>query len=103
MNLDNILAGLPDDEPVPQPPRIDDLESLDAAFESTDYAIDEAESTFTKRSADDADTILMQLPRGKVAKVSRQRFNACKTDAELRALDKQLYVAAGLDPSAYGL
>ena len=76
---------------------------MDDAFENIDYAIDEAE-TFTKRSsADDADTILMQLPRGKVARVSKQRFKACKSDSELRELDRQIYVSTGLNPGDYGI
>ena len=103
MNIDLALLGFEDDEPVPQPPRTDDLEALDDAFESTDFAIAEAE-TFAKRSsADDVDVIVMQLPRGKVARVSKRRFKACKTDSELRALDHELYSSVGLDPSAYGL
>jgi hypothetical protein len=107
LNIDALLAGLPDlddDTLVPQSPRSDDLVAMDAAFESADYGLEEEEIAFTKRSsADDAEMILMHLPRGKVARVSKRQIQSCRTSQELRELDRSLYRAVGLDPAAYGI
>ena len=56
MNIDAILAGLPDlddDAIVPQSPRTDDLVAMDDAFTASDYALEtEATApTFTKRES----------------------------------------------------
>jgi hypothetical protein len=94
MNIDRVLAGLPDDDddPVPMIPRADNLVVLDDAFESADYGLEE-----------DAEVIFMHLPKGKVARVSKRQMQACTTSQQLRELDSQLYRSAGLDPKAYGL
>jgi hypothetical protein len=104
MDIDRVLAGLPDDESIPQMPRGDNLVALDDAFESADYCLGEAEATFSKRSsADDSETILMHLPAGKRVTLSKSQIRACRNDAELRELDRSLYRAAGLDPTRFGL
>lgn len=57
MNIDVILAGLPDlddDATVPTSPRANDLVAMDDAFESADYGLATAEddaSTFSKRDS----------------------------------------------------
>lgn len=81
MNIDAILAGLPDlddDALVQQSPRSDDLVPMDTAFESADYGI----PTFTKDNS---------------ARESRKRIvKECRTESELRELDRLLLKSVGL-------
>lgn len=101
MDIDKVLAGLPDDEPVPQTPRNTGFVAMDDAFAASDFGIQEAE-TFTK-SDDDADTVLMHLPNKKVARVTKRRLQSCRTSQELRELDRSLYLSVGLNPADFGI
>ncbi len=98
------VPGIDEDvEMVPETPT-SNFVALDDAFTDTDYELAEAETALAKRSsADDAAVIVMELPKGKRVKVSKRQLQSCRTPQELMALDRSLYVAAGLDPSAYGL
>lgn len=83
MNIDAILAGLPDlddDAIVPQSPRTDDLVAMDDAFTASDYALEtEATApTFTKRES-----------RKRVVK-------ECRSESELRELDRLMLKSVGL-------
>ena len=88
------IPGIDQDvEMDPQNPSSAGAVRLDTFFESADYGLPpEASDDFT-----------MQLPMGKVTKVSRQRMKACTTSEQLRELDRSLYREAGLDPAHYGL
>ena len=74
-------------------PQSPDSARLDTAFENFDCGIAES----------DPDEIVMKLPMGKTAKVSKQRLRSCKTDRELRALDCEIYRLANLNPADYGI
>ena len=107
MNIDKVLANLPDDDddPVPQVPSAGSAR-LDNAFESADYGLEEdSASTFTKRSSatDDAETIIMNLPAGKRVTISKRQMQACTTPKQLLELDRSLYRSAGLNPADFGL
>jgi|SRR5580693_5626021 hypothetical protein len=102
MNLDLALMGIECEE-IPQAPQQPE-DRQDNFFEASDYGLsDEADAdTFAKRSTtDDAEVILMHLPRGKVARVTKSQVRACKTDAEHREFNRSLYRSVGLDPAAY--
>jgi hypothetical protein len=93
MNVDLALIEMEVDA-VPTGPQASGSDRLDTAFEASDYGLpDEI----------DADTIVMKLPQGRFAKTTRARMRSCKTEAELRALDAELYRSCGLDPAAYGI
>lgn len=94
MNIDLVLAGLEDDDPVPVAPSQNEYVRMDAFFENSDFGLDQTDAD---------DEVIMKLPRGKVVKVSRQRLRSCKNDAESRALDREIYVGAGLNPTEFGL
>jgi len=101
MDIDQVLANMGDnDESVPQGPTLVDIVPMDQHFTDSDYGI--AAEVLTKCD-DEIEGILMHLPLGKRVKVSKRRIRACKTPQELRALDRELYRSAGLDPRDYGL
>jgi hypothetical protein len=108
MNIDAILAGLPDtddDAIVPQVPSAGSVR-LDTAFESVDYGLEEdSRAPLSKRasSADDAETIIMNLPAGKRVTISKRQLQACTTPKQLLELDRSLYRSAGLNPADFGL
>jgi hypothetical protein len=91
MDIDLALLGMETEE-ILQSSRQSEAR-LDTFFEAADFGLDQA----------DADELIMKLPRGKVAKVSRQRLKACRSDDELRELDRSLYRSAGLNPAEFGL
>jgi len=105
MDINRALANMDDDDPVPQSPSATGTVRLDDFFESADYGLEEENSrSFTKRGTDDdTQQIIMHLPLGRVARISKRQICACKNDAELRALDRSLYVEAGLNPKDFGL
>lgn len=93
MNIDQLLAGLGDDESIPTGPSSTGFVELDQHFTATDFGLEDAAG----------DEIVMSLPTGKVAKISRQRMQSCKTAAELKELDRTIYRSVGLDPIDFGL
>lgn len=101
-DIDPELADLV--QPVPETPATSGFVAMDDAFAASEFGLEEDETVFAKcSSADDAEIIVMNLPQRKVAHVSKRQLRACKTDVELRELDRQLYRSVGLNPADYGI
>jgi hypothetical protein len=93
MDINRVLANMEDDEPVPQTPGNTGFVAMDDAFEAADFGLEEAA----------LDEIVMKLPLGRLAKTTRARMRSCTTPDQLRQLDRELYVLAGLNPADYGI
>jgi hypothetical protein len=95
LNIDRVLANLPDDDDdFLSMPQSTDVVRLDNLFENVDHGLSDES---------DADSVIMKLPRGRIAKTTRSRMKSCTTSAQLRELDRELYLSAGLNPAAYGI
>jgi hypothetical protein len=94
VDINRVLANMEDDDPVPQSPSASGSVRLDDFFENVDHRIPDE---------NDADTVIMKLPMGRLAKTTRTRMRSCTTPAQLRQLDRELYVLAGLNPADYGI
>jgi hypothetical protein len=94
MNIDLALCGFETDEPVPESPASNGFVSMNDAFENVDYAIP---------TEADADSVIMKLPQGRIAKTTRSRMKSCATPAQLRELDRELYASVGLNPRDFGI